>query len=98
MMARQSRRLTLAACLFMASGCASAASGTHEPGIPLWDMSVVVRDTRSEQYHAVLSVAATDGYLILDSLSDMVPKASALYAALFSWCRRGLDSLFQNRR
>jgi predicted transglutaminase-like cysteine proteinase len=40
-----------------------------QAGVPLQDMSVVVvRDTRRNLYHAVLSVKNADGYFILDNM------------------------------
>jgi predicted transglutaminase-like cysteine proteinase len=45
----------------------------REAGVPMRDMSVVVvRDTRRNLFHAVLSVKSADGYLILDNLSGRV--------------------------
>jgi predicted transglutaminase-like cysteine proteinase len=58
-----------------------------ELGLPPQSMSIVVlRDTRRNLYHAVLSVMTSQGYFILDNLSDEVKRDSALpnYQALFS--------------
>jgi len=58
-----------------------------ELGLPPQSMSVVVvRDTRRNLYHAVLSVMTSQGYFILDNLSNEVKLDSALpnYQPLFS--------------
>lgn len=58
-----------------------------ELGLPPQSMSiVVVRDTRRNLYHAVLSVMTSQGYFILDNLSNEVKLDNALpnYQPLFS--------------
>lgn len=58
-----------------------------EAGVPMKDMSVVVvRDTRRNLYHAVLSVVTSDGYLVLDNLSGKVMSDRDLhsYTPLYS--------------
>lgn len=58
-----------------------------ELGLPPQSMSIVVlRDTRRNLYHAVLSVMTSQGYFILDNLSNEVKLDSTLpdYQPLFS--------------
>ncbi len=58
-----------------------------EAGLPPQAMSIVVlRDTRRNLYHAVLSVMTSQGYFILDNLSDEVKLDIALpnYLPLYS--------------
>jgi predicted transglutaminase-like cysteine proteinase len=56
-------------------------------GVPTENMTLVVlRDTRRNLFHAVLSVSTDRGQLVLDNLRDDVPRDTALrdYQALYS--------------